>query len=51
MDGSVQMFNGLPSMASKIVLRALPMVPGAPHRLQRFIDVRVPLGHRCRDHG
>jgi hypothetical protein len=51
MDGSIQMFNRLRSMASKIVLSALSMVFGAPHRLQRFIDVRMTLGHRCRDQG
>jgi len=51
MDGPIQMFNRLGSMASKIVLGALELMLCAPHRLQRFIDVRMTLGHRCRDQG
>jgi hypothetical protein len=51
MDGSIQMCNRLRSMALKIVLSSLELVLGAPHRLQRFIDVRMTLGHRCRDQG
>ena len=44
MDRLVQMLDRLDAMAVEIVLGDFQMMLGSPHRLQRFVDVRMPFG-------
>jgi hypothetical protein len=46
-DRLIQMFDRFDTMAVEIMLRGLQMVFGAPHRFQRFVDVRVLFGRGC----